>query len=532
MRVSTALMHAALAGKDGCLGALLESGADVNRANEEGDTALSLVVLSDSENFIKCFEILISAGADVNMYGKTYQKSPLVIAAKHIHRHYIEGLLEAGADVNSGGYGPLDWAVKSGSAECVKLFLQKGVRAELIQDSIYTAVAGGHADCLKLLIAVGADVDCASEYSSPLMNAAWNGNIGCVSILIDAGADVNYRTMCNSTAIMKAAKNGHGRCVSALLEAGADVNCVNTAGRTALTEASAHGHEEVLNLLIQARADVNFASTTSTALIKAAKNGHKECVNLLIAAGADVNFRSCTSTALMEAATRGQYDCLTLLIAAGADVNSSDMKENKILLSTVSNRIKNVLRTIVGVNVPSNNHVTPLMLAAMFSHNNCVEKLIDAGADVNATTKSGITALMLATTRISESTNFMMKGGKDVIAFGERWCFFPKAPKRSHSECIKMLIREGADVNATNTTGFTPLMAAAYYDNHECSELLVGAGADVNVMKNDGGSALTIAIESEYINCVQALLEIGADVNSSNKKGNTPLMIAAKKGCN
>ena len=85
----TALMHAALAGKDGCLGALLESGADVNRANEEGDTALSLVVLSESENFMKCFEVLIAAGADVNTYGKTYRKSPLVIAAKHIHLHYI-----------------------------------------------------------------------------------------------------------------------------------------------------------------------------------------------------------------------------------------------------------------------------------------------------------------------------------------------------------------------------------------------------------------------------------------------------------
>ena len=255
-------------------------------------------------------------------------------------------------------------------------------------------------------------------------------------------------------------------------------------------------------------------------------------MNLLIAAGADVNFRSFSKTALMEAATHGQYDCLTLLIAARADVNSPGVKVNETLLSTVSNRMKNVLRAIVNVNVPRNNHVTPLMLAAMFSHNNCVEKLIDAGADVNATTESGVTALMLATTRISESTDIMMEDGKDVRAINERWGLPPKAPKRSHSECIEMLIRAGADVNATNSEGLTPVMAATYYDNCECFQVLVVAGADVNKLNNNGRSALTIAIESGYSDSVHALVEAGADVNSSNKKGFTPLMIAAENGCN
>ena len=219
---TTALMHAALAGKDGCLSALLESGADVNRANEKGDTALSLVVLSESENFIKCFEILIAAGADVNMYKNTYTKPPLVIATEHNHLYYVERLLKAGADVDLDGYEPLYCAAGSGSVECVKLFLQKGIRAEFVQDCLYRAVLGGHVECLKSLIEAGANVNCATEHRSPLMIAAANGDIWCVSILLEAGADVNYRTICNSTAIMKAAENGHRRCVSALLEAGAD----------------------------------------------------------------------------------------------------------------------------------------------------------------------------------------------------------------------------------------------------------------------------------------------------------------------
>ena len=204
---TTALMHAALAGKDGCLSALLESGADVNRANEKGDTALSLVVLSESENFIKCFEILIAAGADVNMYKNTYTKPPLVIATEHNHLYYVERLLNAGADVDLDGYEPLYCAAGSGSVECVKLFLQKGIRAEFVQ---YLEVLWS----VKSLIEAGANVNCATEHRSPLMIAAVNGDIWCVSILLEAGADVNYRTICNSTAIMKAAENGHRRCVS------------------------------------------------------------------------------------------------------------------------------------------------------------------------------------------------------------------------------------------------------------------------------------------------------------------------------
>ena len=78
---NTGLVNSTMAGNYYCGSDLVETGANVNRSNKRKDTALAQVASCDSESFMKCFEVLIAAGANVNPTNN-YGSSPLMIAAE------------------------------------------------------------------------------------------------------------------------------------------------------------------------------------------------------------------------------------------------------------------------------------------------------------------------------------------------------------------------------------------------------------------------------------------------------------------
>ena len=63
-----------------------------------------------------------------------------------------------------------------------------------------------------------------------------------------------------------------------------------------------------------------------------------------------------------------------------------------------------------------------------------------------------------------------------------------KPPSTTRSpEVVTLLIKAGADVNAKDKYGVTPLhRAAAYNENPEVITILIKAGADVNAKDSDG----------------------------------------------
>eukprot|EP00966_Prymnesium_polylepis_P017710 408107-Prymnesium_polylepis.1 len=60
-------------------------------------------------------------------------------------------------------------------------------------------------------------------------------------------------------------------------------------------------------------------------------------------------------------------------------------------------------------------------------------------------------------------------------------------------ELVEILCAAGANVNAQNKNGVTPLMAAVRYEDEQVIELLLGAGADMQVKDKRGRTAVDLA---------------------------------------
>jgi ankyrin repeat protein len=128
-----------------------------------------------------------------------------------------------------------------------------------------------------------------------------------------------------------------------------------------------------------------------------------------------------------------------------------------------------------------------------------VKALIAAGADVNAKDKLGETPLHIAAVR-------------------------------GYNEITSLLIAEGAYVNTRNKRGLTPLHAAAWSGHKETVALLIAKGANINAKDQDGVTPLHVSALSGAKNTMTLLINKGADINARNKDGMTPLHAAALTG--
>lgn len=103
-----------------------------------------------------------------------------------------------------------------------------------------------------------------------------------------------------------------------------------------------------------------------------------------------------------------------------------------------------------------------------------------------------------------------------------------QAVRDDNNVLVAGLLGRGADVNAQEPDGSTPLAWAAIRANAEVAGLLLGAGADPNLTNAYGIGPLALAIESAAEGIVRQLLDNGADPNVPRENGETPLMTATR----
>lgn len=192
------------------------------------------------------------------------------------------------------------------------------------------------------------------------------------------------------------------------------------------------------------------------------------------------------------------------LIAAGLDVNSRDDKGDTMLYYTLVNNDN-------------------LLMA---------RKLIDAGADVNAPSSSGMTPILVATSKANELQ--LQKMMLNTMDFEEqKEIVNARISEEIEYEMnraiamLQMLIEQGADVNQETPLG-TPLMSAATSDwNLDIIEILLKNGAKVNQQDKNGRTAMFYAQVFDCQEVMTLLLKAGADINIRDNNGKTYMDVEA-----
>ncbi len=146
---------------------------------------------------------------------------------------------------------------------------------------------------------------------------------------------------------------------------------------------------------------------------------------------------------------------------------------------------------------------TPLMHAADAGDLRSVKELLASGADVNAQDQRGWTPLMHASKSL-----------------------------KANAEVVRTLIAAGADVNARDNAGRTALIWAPLsgLDGAGKVSALLAAHADPNAKSNFGETPLERAVESPSLEAVSELLRGGADPNTRVLDNTTVLSIAERAG--
>lgn len=167
-----------------------------------------------------------------------------------------------------------------------------------------------------------------------------------------------------------------------------------------------------------------------------------------------------------------------------------------------------------------------------------VEAQLAAGADANACSPDHTPVIAVAASHgWSDIVGALLAAGADPsmhIRTGKRGAFrgpllcLPAA--NGSLETARTLISAGADVDAADASGLTPLMCASRQGHEAIIRLLLEAGAMLELRDQEGYTALMFAANRGQTAVTGILLAAGADVNAAASDGSTPVMFAAQHG--
>jgi ankyrin repeat protein len=422
-------------------------------------------------------------GADINLPCSILDSSPIHIAAKYGHLPIVKYFLEqeklAVDSCDSMGRTPLMLAVISGQLEMVKYLLAQGANIEATENDGYTpilyAINTKNKPMVRLLAANHVNLQETGDGKRSGKRIPFYWSL------------FNYPPR-KSNKLYK--KDEFKKFVDLLLELDADINYVTADGRTALIDAVAAGNIDIeiekIQFLIDRGALINGTekSPQQLPLIAALHHPHlhykwerlQPVVECLLANQVDIN-----------ACSASNHNALMVLIAALFEfenkVNedakkaskekrkpSFSAKEIQSLVQTYIDPINFLIAHGADVNLAFCKFIENKEIReAVYLYGNYQDKI-----HLNAPCPgSGQTPLMLAMQHAE-----YVKG---------QTAFLP-------GPMITFLLRQGADINACNSKGQTPLMNMLALGNIACAQELI-ARKDVDIDKTDhaGHTALDYA---------------------------------------
>jgi ankyrin repeat protein len=288
------------------------------------------------------------------------------------------------------------------------------------------------------------------------------------------------------SAVAEAARQGDHQAVQELLRQEHDVNGWDSGGTPALHWAVHVSDQELVDILLASGADVDRANRYGIAPIHVAvQQRHAAMVERLLEAGANAEQLDASGELPLLTATRlGDAAIVELLLTHGAQVDARDVHYGQ----------------------------SALMIAVREEHPELVQRLLAAGADVNAQSLAGELQKVVLPSEVPVGTSQGV--GINRSGLPDRGMRYPitgmKTPllfatRQGNFALTKLLVEAGAAIETADANGITPLINAIL--NHSV----------VNV--NRPG-------KSDHLKIAQYLIEAGANVNAQDWYGQTPLWAA------
>lgn len=557
---------------------------------KEGARLMQLALGSSLENVIRK---LIAAGADAN--GKYRDERPLLIAALAKRDYQVSvALLMGGADPDTKdaeGKTALELAMaKKELKPLLRYFLDAGVNLTPLLDTfpvnhalILTCLAGDE-ELVGSLLKKGAD----PEYVMPSPEMATYG-------LSNMGGWPS-RVLNPMTA---AIQSGSVDVLQHLLDAELDAQSVN--GLSTIGLCLSYNQQQLIPLLLEAGADpesIHAGPWFQTTVVHAAAGaGQVEALEYLVAAGADVNLAvnpqnnqpELNQLPLHLAIQAGELETTRFLLENGADKHAKlgirasrgpgVTKVDPIILAVMSDNIE-IVDLFIEHGVPLEGVQLPNHLQPRFSRE-FLEPLLERGAVVAEAQLIHLVYQWGSKVKLDNAEDliwyldngFLIDGSNQQLETILHAAVKLALPLSS----FEILVEAGADVNAINLQGKSPLDAALvraedewWLDGDDVVAYLEEAGAeesnlpsylkaieadDVEVLTfyleqglhpnyqttQGGGPApifsseplLVAALKNDAMGCAQLLVDKGADVNVRIRQwrdSSTPILLMVQAG--
>ena len=410
-----------------------------------------------------------------------------------------------------------------------------------------------------------------SDGQTPLHFAAIYGHTGISQYLLDNGADTKAQDISGATPLHEAVRYGNAEIARELLEKGANVNGQDSLGKTPLLLlVPQEKQKEIYSLLLSSGANVNHKDMYGDTILHVASMSKipPETLLLFTEAGADINIRNKKGlTPIATSIEHGQAAQVNFFASNGADIHAEDARKNTPLTSVLYRKDDMYKSLVIKQNASSvdSEGNTPLLVAlkkgAAFDK---IQYIADLDANVNARNRNGESALFVAVQKNNrEAGELLLSRNADIFAAntqnisplrlslesqnGSQEWLVNSATIRARdgsgnsvlhyasewnlpNSVMSFLIQKGADINAVNGNGETPLFSAAKADNPDSIDLLVKSGASLNARDNLGSSPLHAAVRWDSLEAAEKLINLGLNIDSQNVSGKTPLAEASVEG--
>lgn len=329
---------------------------------------------------------------------RPYEMNALLLYASFLGRaDLLPGFLEAGADLNHSepqqGMSPLHLCAFSNSVDGVRFLIKNGanVNASKVYTPFQYAAFGNSFDVAQFFIADGVAQENPACDDSVLHAAARSNSQDVLKLVAPGNPLLNRLDGSGHAPIHYVSDRDHQGGLIELLKAGCDVDATTRKGDTALHLAAEDGSFETLQVLLEHGANPDLKNRRAqTALHLAARAHSPESVEVLLKSGSDPNAEDNDGrTPLHVALGRSTltFDVFELLVEWKSNVNKADKYG-----------------------------YTPLHVAALNELSQCVDILIQRGADLSAKTKGGTTALSIILRKTPTSLNMFKQRLNNSIA--------------------------------------------------------------------------------------------------------------------